>query len=1384
MKTLNTVLKSAFRTSVQSTLVLGLLVLTACTKEVQKVNHKTEDNTQLLRTIEEQGLEGELASFEISFDRATDASLRAMAKGEGAMETKVLAMRAQLDGILANAANVEVKGNLRVLKASAQEQFDSKDLYESLILPYAQFVLNPKFVENTLYTGDDRYRRMLDTFNRALVILIESNPAYVAETKVLDLYWWAMSRTCAPSSKDPFEMRGTICRTALRYFDTDRNTSSILQYYANSLLPRLRKAYEALEQLEQLATGADLEARDAALANLEKGKKVYSEIVVAYYRVVQFSLKSRNASISSNDSSDLADVLYLKGSFYLEKYFSMQEQTATLRQVRSFYNNDFGAILSRAKEKIDDPVYRNEFRDIIATANFWMNYSRRSLDTEGWVGEMFELASDYRMRDAECEAKDGSQQACLKLAAEKALTQSDVAGQVGLFRMVEEMKSVKDGLALIENLNIETDFAVTDTTYLVDQLFRGHWSVNEAANYFAGMRPNRAVKQQLFTDAEKYLKFRLAKMIRRTNEFMGGVFSDKDEKSTSKEKFRTAIEESQRLTTEWNSLKDQLRNLEKFVHQVGRDSDSDSELQEFKRLERIFDNLEKNINLLAVYPNMLVLAFFAAVENFNMVIRVWWFEFSLDATVIINWLFAQISSNPPRPWFDWGTDPADAKILKFENLYSVYYALKTNTFETIDEALKKAGTEKEITATEFFKVMIERFLNHNRIFIKDFIDDQERAYSNNANYDNSLEMCREEKKAMEIDGYKPRYVKQKLTLDYVGIKTLVPWHTWSESNAKPVFGFYHENANNQLKHVNGFLAHKLTFLNVMIDLLNKHWEEQLKKLPEGSDERVALAAKQEADMKEIRDGFDEINELKRRLYLHVLGTYRETRDCLEVLFGLERHQQWQVFGLLGKHFRKVHAMMAEVQAIGDRKPVLSDLAEGETRPTDEAEAQRIWESELNMKLAEVNQELRADVDLVLYKDEKGNVDANGSPINYYDEIRYENDSAVYVGAKWDAYVRIANWIEKYINDQVEIERPPREILTSDYDLYTDAHQRSKKTTLKYRADVEGFVDAGLREYENKFFEYTSKDWNLAPLETRLTMTFELMKANEFNTYDEAFASYEYDCVSAEAAERSGTEPGCKTGLPYSEVSRREMIMDIIKIAEYLNINSTDAVYSTGMTDASGAEVRETEESIMRRLGMSRKFDLVSGFSFYGGKKSLFLETSSRRPLPIFDTYFKDFVLKGSGFLDEAKTLVITLESLGRENEEGAIAGSENSGEGDELAGKQKLDELIFLSEEDEIRRTSYDYYGKKVEGEFGVMLGVAKEMRALQVEDKQENRERQYLYEINPENSNLEASRSWIRAEKNSNGEPIYIDQVRLGDLDTEINNFHRETRSRFKKAE
>ncbi len=116
--------------------------------------------------------------------------------------------------------------------------------------------------------------------------------------------------------------------------------------------------------------------------------------------------------------------------------------------------------------------------------------------------------------------------------------------------------------------DIETDFAVTDTVFLVDQLFRGHWSVSEAASYFEGMRPSVAVKQELFLDAEKYLKFRLAKMIRHTNEFMGHVFSDKDEKATSKEKFRIAIEESQRLTTEWNSLKDQLKSLKKFVYQV------------------------------------------------------------------------------------------------------------------------------------------------------------------------------------------------------------------------------------------------------------------------------------------------------------------------------------------------------------------------------------------------------------------------------------------------------------------------------------------------------------------------------------------------------------------------------------------------------------------------------------------------------------------------------------------------------------------------------------------------------------------------------------------------------------------------------------------------
>ncbi len=493
MKTLTTLFKSVFRSRAPGVFVLPLLVLTACSKEVQKINHKPEDNSQLLRIIKEQALEGELVSFEISFDKDTDASLRAIAKREREVEIKVLAMRAELDALLQDQANVSIRANLKVLSSDAVALFANKStsLYNSVILPYAEFILNSKFVENTHYTGDDRYRRMLDTFNRALVVLIESNPDFVTETKLLDAYWSSMSRACKSGKKDLLEMRGTICRTALRFFNTDRNTSKILQYYANTLLPRLRKSYNALTELEARIGGT----------GLEEAKKLYSEMVIAYYRVVQISLKARNASISSSDSSDLSDVLYLKGSFYLEKYFDMQEQTASIRQVRQFYANDFGVILSRAKEKIDDPAYRNELREIISSTNFWKNYSRINLENTDWIGQMFELATDWRMRDVTCDSGSAAASFCRIQAAEKSLKDKDATGQIGLFRMVEEMKAVTDGMALINNLDIETDFAVTDTVFLVDQLFRGHWSVSEAASYFEGMRPSVAVKQELFLDA-------------------------------------------------------------------------------------------------------------------------------------------------------------------------------------------------------------------------------------------------------------------------------------------------------------------------------------------------------------------------------------------------------------------------------------------------------------------------------------------------------------------------------------------------------------------------------------------------------------------------------------------------------------------------------------------------------------------------------------------------------------------------------------------------------------------------------------------------------------------------------------------------------------------
>lgn len=1327
----------------------ALLALAACSKDVSVQKHLGDDRMPEMRQID--GLaDAEEKYGPLSFSPADDAKVIALAKRESEFTGKAKATHAKIEASRAEGTR-EVHGEV-VLSPAARADVPYKELYEEVVLELGDVILNPNYIANTLYTENVRMQRLLAAFNSAVAAVMQADPEFLLEKNFFHKYWEAVAYGC--KKDEPVAMKEC---TSIEFFATDANTAQILQFFAwvvSEELTQLQVAKQALEakNLPMLPGIAGPGTRKELLESIEKANKAIGAKVRKYQQLVMVVLKSQNRYIPSkvgeagtavaDSGGDMGDILLLNGAIQYMNYLYALPKRWTAERFMAHHVQDVQRAIARAPDKLANPKYVAAIRQVLEKTNFWNDFSRRKIsDFSKWGPNMFRLAVDPRL----CKGSGRDE------TIRRSLAEIDALGAAGFLKLVEEAKSGAPA-EIAKNLDVQFRFVSDEFLYLADQLFRGHWNVEDASSYWSsclvGANAGDGVakmekKRQMITTLEKYMKFQMLRMIVRTNKRFGEIFSDKNARTQTM--FKDAVENSEQIGNEWRGMLSQLRDFETFIKKYAKETNAENELPEYKRIELVFANMKKNISMMAVYPPMLAMSFLMAKEGISMPLMTFWGPIDLDAETVINWLFAQITKSPPQPWFNFGND--NKAIAKYENLYAFFFALKTMIFETMNEAMAKGGKPIDLNPREFFKVITQKFTNQDRLDMREYVYSLEGTYGSNSRYNDTLQMCTAEQKYAEelARGGNPRqpvYPRMQLTLDRVTSFTFVGREGWSDNfTAFPVQAFYKEKHLTQLKIVRLFLAKSVVFLDTMIELFEKHKEEQIAQAAkEISDmpvtEREAAVAQLEkmrkdldADLDEIQAAFAELRDLKRRIYATILRVYNETRSCLDTIYAVERRQQYALYDFNIEHLRKVHARLAKLKELEKERP-------GEEAGV---EAQRAWQARVTEMEAQLTAETQADS--YLYKP---------GDVRLYDKVTL---AAGYTLAQWDLTLRNANWLER-INPNIVVERPDINVL-NQFNLFRNGMTAEGKLDIPYVENQEAFVNQVLRTLHNRFISWSSTEaksggiWSLDPFKNRLALMLELYMAQEMKIYKDDFTT----CKRDEQGKKI-----CVTQMPDKEVTVDSIISEVQLIAKLAHIDTKKVVGRFG----------DTESSYMERVGVGRKYDPKE-------LKDIFLEERSMLPLPMYDLTFKK-LLASVPYLDEATVAIQTLEAM--RNADGAN-GEAATNDGAVDVNKVDTGELIFLSDKDQVRKSTIERFKPFVDGTFSYMQKLINALDAKAGSDRGAGSS--YVFEIDLNNKHRPVIE--MKPELDRDNKPVYLDSTRVQDFESLQRKFHTETKRRFLKA-
>lgn len=739
----------------------------------------------------------------------------------------------------------------------------------AILTELAPFILDRAYIENPRTSASPQMRTALEAFMRALVGDAKSK-GLVLEDPTAAQPWLEKTRAVIESGCDGL-LRGC---TTIGFFRADVGSAKVMSLSARGL----DNAIEA-----------------------EDGKSVESKerrngLVRTYYRRLKVAFDLKNRSVDN----DLEFLYLFRAAQYVTAFESAQPTTRE-RQLLTQHVEVFETILNGFNPDLSTPEARARFESFVNNFGPW-RYSRHVENPFGKAAtRMLNLAARNFLYSSKSDGKGNKLAPSLDQAIQDSQVIPKAESEKGqkvleadLFKSVDSpfsliSKQIREEQASIwSSLGLSDSFARDEYFFLVDRVFGGHLNIDDASEVWYGTVQNQ---DRLLKTAEKYIKIQVAAQIVRTNQYMAGIYSNKQwSSSTLLEK---AVEQSYPVQTQWNQLLSRINFVHLFLDRNLKSTEDVLGTSEFSKLDISLRSLRNNIKFLSVYPNMMLMAFYMAEAKFKIPLYTFFGKIDIDSSLIISLFF----NGKLAPFFNFGNDGVGLK--RIETLYAFLFALQTDTFRSFSDS-----TGQALDVPKFFEVVVSKFLDEDRVSMRNALDDL-RKEMRQGSMDVFVKTCEQDREFAK-NGVKPGTKGAKLPIElwhfkygtYIGSSS-------SGSHGAAALKFHSDSRAKAIRSLTSSLRTKLEFVKVMANLFDRHLANS------GVDEQ-----KRKETAEKIMSFTRPIERNQAEYLTEIMRWNKRIANCVDHAVKFEIERQDELLRKEEEHLRTVWAAMKAARAAG------------------------------------------------------------------------------------------------------------------------------------------------------------------------------------------------------------------------------------------------------------------------------------------------------------------------------------------------------------------------------------------------------------------------------------------------------------------------------------
>ncbi len=270
--------------------------------------------------------------------------------------------------------------------------------------------------------------------------------------------------------------------------------------------------------------------------------------------------------------------------------------------------------------------------------------------------------------------------------------------------------------------NIQIDSLLSgpiEVAYLALEMYFQNVPVTDASSYVSSIEHKAAFVDEMFEASKMLVRWDIAQLGIESTEKLHDRLSEQD--AVTNAHFQEVLDWSKTLIPVWTEFHTvRLWSVKTFIESNIRYSHKYDEI----KTQEFFTSVNRNILRAVTYPNMMAFAFNMMKTEWAATIRILWFQFKLDSTLIMDYM---MTGQYYGPWFNftnlqeeksWWDE--EKKTLYRSDMYdALYYMFTTRTAEIYG-----------ITADKFIAATAETLIKQRRSQYEYTLEAQKQIYFN------------------------------------------------------------------------------------------------------------------------------------------------------------------------------------------------------------------------------------------------------------------------------------------------------------------------------------------------------------------------------------------------------------------------------------------------------------------------------------------------------------------------------------------------------------------------------------------------------------------------------------------------------------------------------